>query len=304
MPEIANPDSADDILFVGVGIMGAPMARNLAAAGFSVSVWNRTAEKARAIEGEGVRVVEDLSGLAPARRSVILMVSTGAVADEVLFGSESAPGLSKALAPGSDVIVMSSIPVDVAERQAQRLGRARRIDYVDAPVSGGERGAVDGTLTIMAGGDGAVIDRLRPLFAPMGRVTHVGPVGAGQLAKLANQTIVGVTIGAVAEALLLAEAGGADPRAVREALLGGFADSTVLRQHGARMVDQSFEPGAHCHVQLKDVTTAQALAERYGVDAPLLRRTCDLYAELCETPLRMLDHSALYLHLRDRGKSV
>lgn len=303
MPERENPNSVDDILFVGVGIMGAPMAQNLAAAGFSVSVWNRTMEKARAIEGKGVRIVEDLSGLGLARRSVILMVSTGAVADEVLFGSETAPGLSEALAPGSDVIVMSSIPVDVAERQAQRLWRAR-IDYIDAPVSGGERGAIDGTLTIMAGGDSAVIERLRPLFAPMGRVTHVGPVGAGQLAKLANQTIVGVTIGAVAEALLLAEAGGADPRAVREALLGGFADSTVLRQHGARMVDESFEPGAHCHVQLKDVTTAQALAEHYGVDAPLLRRTRDLYAELCETPLRMLDHSALYLHLRDRGKSV
>ena len=302
MPELTNPDFPDDILFVGVGIMGAPMAQNLAAAGFSVSVWNRTGEKARAIEGEGVRVVEDLSGLTSARRSVILMVSTGAVADEVLFGSETAPGLTDALAPGSDVIVMSSIPVDVAEGQARRLGQAQ-IDYVDAPVSGGERGAIDGTLTIMAGGDCAVIERLRPLFAPMGRVTHVGPVGAGQLAKLANQTIVGVTIGAVAEALLLAEAGGADPRAVREALLGGFADSTVLRQHGARMVDRSFEPGAHCHVQLKDVTTAQALAERYGVDAPLLRRTRDLYAELCETPLRTLDHSALYLHLRARGTS-
>lgn len=303
MADLTDSNSIDSVLFIGAGIMGAPMARNIATSGMTVSVWNRTLEKALAIRANRINVIERLADLKPARRTVILMVSTGAVADEILFGSDAAPGLTTVLEPGSEVVVMSSIPVEVAKRQAQRL-KQEQIDYVDAPVSGGERGAIEATLTIMAGGERAVIERLHPVFEAMGRVSHVGPAGAGQLAKLANQTIVGITIGAVAEALLIAEAGGADPRAVREALLGGFADSEVLRQHGARMIDRAFEPGAHCHVQLKDATTAYALAESYDVEAPLLRQTRDLYTELCDTPRRSLDHSALYLHLRDRSKGL
>lgn len=288
----------DKILFCGVGIMGAPMAQNIAKSGFMVSVWSRSFKKNRAIESDQIRVVEDLNSLENCVCILIIMVSTGDVVDELLFERAQ---LSQKLAPGSTVVVMSSTPVDVAKRQAARL-REAGIDYVDAPVSGGERGAIDGTLTIMAGGDADTVKRLRPIFDAMGRVTHVGPHGAGQLAKLANQTIVGITIGAVAEALLLAEAGGADIRAVRQSLLGGFADSTVLRQHGERMIDSSFEPGAHCHVQLKDVSTAHELALRYGLVSPLLHKTRELYEALCDTALRNLDHSALYLYLQQLKK--
>jgi len=229
------------------------------------------------------------------------MVSTGEVADAVLFDPQD--GAAQALAPGAVVVVMSSIPVETARAQARRLA-ALNVDYLDAPVSGGERGAIAGTLVIMAGGDEAVLDRVRPVFAPLGKVTHVGPTGSGQLAKLDNQLIVGVTIGAVAEALLLVEGGGADPAAVRAALLGGFADSTVLRQHGERMIEGRFEPGAHAATQLKDMRTARLQGEAEGLNLPLTRLVEEFYAAMCSGPRAALDHSALFLELKDRARAA
>src|SRR5690606_34518707 len=156
--------------------------------------------------------------------------------DEVLFSADAAGQcVADAIKPDAVVVVMSSIPVGTAQQQATLL-QQRGIQYVDAPVSGGEKGAKLASLTLMAGGKTEVVERARSLLEHFGRLTHVGPAGSGQLAKLANQTIVGITIDAVAEALLLAEAGGADPAAVRAALMGGFADSTILTQHGERMI--------------------------------------------------------------------
>jgi 2-hydroxy-3-oxopropionate reductase len=175
------------------------------------------------------------------------------------------------------------------------------VSYVDAPVSGGEKGAIEASLTIMAGGDSQIVDKANEILSTMGRVTRVGPVGCGQLAKLANQTIVGITIDAVAEALLLAEAGGANPGAVREALMGGFADSTILRQHGERMIAGNFEPGAKSEVQLKDLRTSRELAESLGLDLPVLRLTESLYQAMCDEGRSELDHSGLFVHLRDRS---
>lgn len=272
--------------------MGAPMAINLARAGFPVAAWNRSPEKLAPLREHGVVAAASPADAAISADVLIVMLSTGAVCDAVLFEA----GAEEALPADATVVVMSSIPVAVARAQAARLA-ARGIGYVDAPVSGGERGAIAGTLSIMAGGEAAVLARLAPVLAPLGRVTHVGPVGAGQLAKLANQAIVGITIGAVAEALLLAEAGGADPNAVLAALQGGFADSTILRQHGARMVARDFVPGARAHVQLKDMRTILAQGEATGVDMPFARLAGTLFERLCaETP--ELDHSALYLLLR------
>lgn len=278
--------------------MGAPMAVNLARAGFPVVAWNRSADKLARLCGEGVTAAASAAEAARDADVLIVMLSTGAVCDGVLFDA----GAAGALPPDATVIVMSSIPVEVARDQAARLA-ARGIAYVDAPVSGGERGAIAGTLSIMAGGDAAVLARLAPVLAPLGRVTHVGPVGAGQLAKLANQAIVGITIGAVAEALLLAEAGGADPNAVLAALQGGFADSTILRQHGARMVTRDFAPGARAEVQLKDMRTILAQGETTGVDMPFARLAGSLFERLCATRPE-LDHSALYLLLREASAGV
>jgi len=288
-----------EILFLGTGIMGAPMARRLGAAGISVAAWNRTAEKAAGLAGAGVRTVQDLRDLSVKPRIVIVMLSTGEVVDQVLFGPAAGCPAVEILAPGSVVIVMSSISVESALQQAERL-QARGIEYVDAPVSGGERGAIAGTLTIMAGGGADTCQRIAPVLTHLGTMTRVGAVGSGQLSKLANQLIVGISIGAVAEALVLAELGGADPRAVYSALQGGFADSTVLRQHGARMLERRFDPGAHCTTQLKDLSTALALGNKLGGAFPLLALCNDLYAALCKSSRQSLDHSALYLDARDR----
>lgn len=302
MPEattdIAN--GTEDVLWLGTGIMGAPMALNLHRAGVRVAVWNRSSAKLAPLKAAGLRTIDSFIALPHLRRTVIIMLSTGEVVDRVLLGSGDEAGLVERLAPGSVVIVMSSIPVDAAQRQAADLA-THHVHYVDAPVSGGESAAKAGTLSIMAGGSGDLLRQLAPLFTPLGKVTWVGPVGSGCLAKLANQLIVGVTISAVAEALVLAELGGANPAAVREALLGGFADSTILRQHGERMLNRRFEPGAHATTQLKDLRTATSLAASLGTDLPMLSLCESLYRDLCDTERRTLDHSALYLACRDRA---
>jgi 3-hydroxyisobutyrate dehydrogenase-like beta-hydroxyacid dehydrogenase len=249
--------------FVGTGIMGGPMARRLAAAGFEVTAWNRNATKLHSLGESGVRLAETAAEAVSGADAVVCMLSTGPVCDAVLL----APGaVVEAMNPGATLVVMSSIPVATARNQAATAAR-RSIAYIDAPVSGGEKGAKAGSLAIMAGGDATAIRHVEPVFAPLGHMTHVGPVGSGSLAKLANQAIVATTITAVAEALLLVERGGADPARVREALLGGFADSTILRQHGRRMVEGDFVPGGPAKYQVKDTSTALACAADLGLRA-------------------------------------
>lgn len=282
--------------FLGTGIMGLPMAGRLAAAGFAVTAWNRTPLKAEALRGAGVRLATRAAEVAQDADAVVCMLSSGPVCDAVLGGE----GVLAAMSPGSVLLVMSSIPVATAQAQAAEAVR-RGLSYIDAPVSGGERGAVEGTLAIMAGGEPAAVERLRPLFAPLGRLTHVGPAGAGSLTKLANQAIVAATIAAVAEALLLAERGGADPARVREALLGGFADSTVLRQHGQRMVEGNFVPGGPAKYQVKDTTAALACAADLGLTLPILHHVDALFRTLVEHGGADLDHSAVLLELRRRN---
>jgi 3-hydroxyisobutyrate dehydrogenase-like beta-hydroxyacid dehydrogenase len=285
------------VAVLGTGIMGAPMARRLAAAGFEATAWNRDPAKAAALAAAGVRPAATAREAVAGAEVVICMLSSGEVCDAVLLGEA---GAAAAMAPGACLVVMSSIPVETARGQAAAcagLGLA----YVDAPVSGGEKGAQEGTLAIMAGGEAETVARLGPVFAPLGRVTHVGPAGAGQLAKLANQMIVAGTICAVAEALLLAERGGADPAQVREALLGGFADSTILRQHGLRMVTGNFAPGGPAKHQVKDTTTARRLAESLGLDLPVLGEVDALFAALVAHGGGDLDHAAALVELRRRN---
>ena len=285
------------VAFLGTGIMGAGMCTHVLRAGYPTRVWNRTRAKADALAVSGALICESAAEAIAGADHVICMLDTGDVIDHVLFADTAGRGAAvDALAAGSVLIVMSSIPVATARRQATRLA-ARGVRYVDAPVSGGEKGATEGTLTIMAGGDADVIEQVRGLLETMGRLTRVGSTGAGQLAKLANQAIVGITIGAVAEALTLARRGGADPAAVREALLGGFADSTILRQHGQRMIERAFTPGARAQIQLKDLHTARVLADEVGVELPLLRLAEQQFQHMCERGLADLDHSALYVLL-------
>lgn len=192
-----------EIAVIGTGIMGAPMAARLAEADFSVKAWNRSAEKAAVLAAKGVQPTATAAEAVAEADVVLCMLSSGPVCDEVLLG---ASGVVSTMKPGAFLLVMSSIPVDSAREQAE-AAKAHGVAYVDAPVSGGEKGATEGTLAIMAGGEQRDVDALRPLLNCLGRVTHVGPVGCGSLAKLANQLIVASTICAVAEALTLVEAG-------------------------------------------------------------------------------------------------
>ena len=282
--------------FVGTGIMGRHMTRRLAAAGHRVTAWNRTAQKAQALSQDGVVVVARAIDVAREADAVICMLSSGPVCDDVLLGDGA---VLAAMRPGSTLIVMSSIPVESARHQS-REAAARGVDYLDAPVSGGEAGAESGKLAIMVGGDDSVFERLRVAFEAMGRPTRVGPAGTGQLAKLVNQMMVASSIASVAEALLFAERGGADPAKVREALLGGFADSTVLRQHGQRMIDGNFVPGGPAKYQVKDTSTALALSRSIGLELPLLSLVDRLFADMVSHGDGDLDHSAILREFRRR----
>jgi 2-hydroxy-3-oxopropionate reductase len=286
------------IAFLGIGLMGVHMATRLLAAGYPLTAWNRTRAKAEPLAAQGARIVDMAVEAAAGADIVITMLENGPVVDEVLFGS----GVAECLRKGALVIDMSSIPPATARIHAERFA-ALGIRYLDAPVSGGTVGAEQGTLAIMAGGEEASVDAVRDVFAVMGRVTRVGPNGAGQLAKLANQTIVAITIGAVSEALLLAAAGGADPRAVRDAIRGGFAESRILELHGKRMLDRNFTPGGLVHVQVKDLDTILAEAAGQGVRLPLVEDVRGRFVQLRdELGGAMLDHAALLLQLEAMNK--
>ena len=280
--------------FIGTGIMGAPMARRLIDAGNDVRAWNRTAAKAAAL---GVTPAETPAAAAAGADVVIVMLSSGPVCDEVILGEH---GVLDAMSAGSLLIVMSSIPVETARHQARAAGE-RHIHYLDAPVSGGEQGAIDGSLAIMAGGDETTFARALPFLEPLGRPVRVGPAGSGQLAKLVNQLVVASTIATVSEAMLLAERGGADPAQVREALLGGFADSTILRAHGQRMIEQDFAPGGPAKWQLKDTRTALSLADSLDLKLPVATLVNQLFEDMVANGDGDLDHSALILELRRRN---
>ncbi|CDZ43901.1 NAD(P)-dependent oxidoreductase [Neorhizobium galegae] len=287
-------ESIQRIAVIGTGIMGGPMAGRLAEAGFAVSGWNRTPEKAAALSDRGVVTAPDAVAAAADADVVICMLSSGPVCETVLMGEH---GVIFAMRPGAILAVMSSIPVETAVALA-KAAADHGVACVDAPVSGGEKGAREGALAIMAGGDAAVVDRLHPVFAPLGRVTHVGPAGSGALTKLANQLIVASTICAVAEALTLAKRGGADPAKVREALLGGFADSTVFRQHGLRMVEGNFQPGGPAKYQVKDTSTALAFARSLGLTLPVSEEVDRLFQAMVDDGDGDLDHSGVILQLQ------
>ncbi|TDH35214.1 NAD(P)-dependent oxidoreductase [Pseudohoeflea suaedae] len=283
------------IAFLGTGLMGGPMARRLAEAGYGISVWNRSPAKAEPLAACAATVCAAPDEAARGADLVITMLTAGPAVHEVLFDT----GVAQAAAPGAIILDMSSIRPAEARAHSGRLAESGR-RHVDAPVSGGTRGAEAGTLAIMAGGDEAAFDEIREVLAVMGRPVRVGPSGAGQLAKLANQAIVGIAIGAVAEATLLVSEGGGDLSAFRQALKGGFADSTILQQHGERMENRDFAPGGRSSVQLKDLDNVLNEAEALGLKLPLVEAVRDRYKRLAG-PLGQgdLDHSALFLELLD-----
>lgn len=284
------------IAVLGTGAMGFPMARRLCEAGHAVHAWNRSGAKARPLAAHGAQVHASAADAARQADFVVCMLESGPVVEEVLFRQDTA----RAMRPGTLFIDMASIQPREARDHAARLA-GLGIPQLDAPVSGGTLGAENGTLAIMVGGKAADFERALPLFQVLGRATLVGPTGAGELAKLANQMIVGITIGAVAEALLLCAKGGADMGKVREAIAGGFADSRILQVHGQRMVERDFAPRAKVAIQLKDMRNALATAEEIGFDAPVTELFERLYAQAADHGLTDLDHSGLFVELAARN---
>lgn len=285
-----------NIAVLGTGLMGYPMARRLSEAGHTVHVWNRTRAKAEGLAAVGATVHDTATGAVQGAEFVVTMLEHGPVVEQVLFEM----GVAGAMKPGTVLIDMSSIKPAEARAHAERLG-GMGITHLDAPVSGGTLGAEAGTLAIMAGGKASTFERVKPLFAALGRATLVGPSGAGQLAKLANQMIVGITIGAVAEALLLCQKGGADPAKVKEAISGGFADSRILQVHGQRMVERDFAPRGRMTVQLKDMRNALETAAGLGFTAPITGLLEQLYADGVDHGFSDLDHAGLFAELARRN---
>ncbi|KWR90476.1 2-hydroxy-3-oxopropionate reductase [Cupriavidus sp. IDO] len=250
--------------FIGLGVMGTPMAQHLLNGGHTLFAHTRSGVP-QALQDAGIQACASAAEVARQSEVVILMLPDTPDVERVLFGEN---GVAAGLARGATVIDMSSIsPIET--REFARRIEAAGGEYIDAPVSGGEVGAKAGTLSIMAGGKQAVFDRVLPLLQLMGKnITLVGAVGDGQVAKVANQVIVALTIEAVSEALVLAARAGADPARVREALMGGFASSRILEVHGERMIKRTFDPGFRIALHQKDLDLALSTARKLGMSLP------------------------------------
>ncbi len=268
----------------GLGLMGRPMARRLIASGLSVKGWNRTELSQSLVSG--IPVVPRLEEATRANFCLLMLADSRAVAD-VLARIE--PGLSA----GQVVVDMGTSDPESSRHHAARL-HARGIGWVDAPVSGGPDGAEKGSLAIMVGGSESDVAKVRPMLDALGTPVRVGEAGAGHTAKLINQVIVGLIIEAVAEALVLAEKAGLDPRLVQQALRGGYADSRILQIHGTRMLERSYVPGGRVKTHLKDLKMALHLASSVSARTPNLRTVTDLYQKLVDRGEGDLDHSALH----------
>ena len=281
---------SDRIGFIGLGIMGKPMAKRLADAGFPLVVHNRSRAAVEELTDAGADAATSPREVAERSDVVITMLPDSPDVEAVVLGED---GVVDGLGEGMLLIDMSTIAPATA-RRVHALLAERGVEAIDAPVSGGEPAAIDGQLSIMAGGSDAALARAEPIFAELGKATtHIGGPGAGQVAKAANQVVVALTIQAVAEALTLASKADVDPARVREALLGGFAQSKILEAHGEKMLEDRFEPGFRIELHRKDVGIALETAREQGVALPATALVGELFNALIAQGSGRLDHSAL-----------
>jgi 3-hydroxyisobutyrate dehydrogenase-like beta-hydroxyacid dehydrogenase len=286
------------IAFLGIGLMGLPMAKNLLKAGYALTAWNRTRAKAEPLAVDGAKVVNTVAEAVKDADIVITMLEAGPTVIEVV------KVVIPAMKQGTIVIDMSSTKQSEAKDLYAMLAKVG-VSFIDAPVSGGVLGAEAATLAIMAGGSEADFEKIKPVLAAMGRPTLVGPAGCGQIAKLCNQLIVGGTLSIISEAMLLAEAGGADPAAMRTAIRGGFAESRLLEVHGQRMLDRNFAPGGQVKSQAKDMENILIAAKEAGVTLPVSTLVTEIYRSIVDK-FPNADQSAALLALErmNPGKRV
>jgi len=281
----------DRIGFIGLGIMGKPMSLNLLKAGFPLVVHSRSPGPVVEVEKQGATAASSAAEIAAAADIIITMLPDSPDVEKVLAGEK---GIFSGLRPGARLIVMSTISPVVTRRLAEEA-KSRGATLLDAPVSGGEVGAINGTLSIMVGGPEEAFRRALPVFQALGKdIVRVGESGAGQVAKACNQIVIALTLEAVAEALVLARKAGVDPAKVREALLGGFAQSRVLDVHGQRMLSRDFKPGFKARLHAKDMEIALAAGREYGVALPGAALVREMLKALLASGHEDDDHSALY----------
>ena len=286
------------IAFIGTGLMGYPMASNLLKKKLNLKVFSRTIDKAKPLEKLGAVVSNSLGEAVKDTDIIITMLTDDAAVEKVLGDKEFLNNL-KSL---STVIDMSSIKPKIAIQYGKIL-EEKGINFLDAPVSGGTIGAEDGSLAIMVGGDQKVFDYALDTLKIMGNPTLVGPIGSGQVSKLANQIIVGVTIGAVAEAITLCEKAGVDANKFIKALSGGFADGKILQNHGKRMIDKDFSPKGKVSTHLKDMNNILECAGDFDTKLPISSLIKEMFNSLVERGNDNDDHSALYKEIENQNKT-
>ncbi len=275
--------------FIGIGLMGFPMAKNLLRSGYKLNVFNRSIDKANLLKEFGAKISGSVVELVKNSEVIITMLTDDAAVDQVMGNTDFIHNLR----PGTTIIDMSSVKPETAIKHANNL-KKKQINYLDSPVSGGTIGAEEASLAIMTGGEQKVFDEVDSILKKMGNPTLVGPVGSGQVSKLANQIIVGLTIGAVAEAVTLCEKAGADPNKMISALTGGWADSKVLQTHGKRMINRDFSPKGKTFTQLKDMNNILECANSFNTHLPISNLVKQMYKTLVENGHGNDDHSSLY----------
>ena len=276
--------------FIGLGIMGKPMARNLLKAGYSLVVHNRSQAAVKELEKEGAKAVGSSQEVAAQSEIVITMLPDSPDVELVYAGER---GVFAGARKGMLLIDMSSISPVVARKLA-RAAEGKGVEMLDAPVSGGEVGAINAALSIMIGGKAPAVERAMPIFQALGKnIVHIGDAGAGQVAKAANQVVVGLTIAAVSEALVLSAKAGVDPAKVRQVLLGGFAQSRILDAHGQKMLERNFKPGFRIRLHEKDLSIALATGREYGVPLLLTAVVDQMMNSMKATGKGDLDHAGL-----------
>ena len=286
------------IAFIGTGLMGYPMAKNLINKKLNLKVFSRTLEKAKPLEKLGAIIANSLGEAVKETDIVITMLTDDEAVEKVLGDQEFLNNLKNS----STVIDMSSIKPKISIQYGKLL-KDRNIHFLDAPVSGGTIGAEEGSLAIMVGGDQNVFDEAFDTLKIMGNPTLVGPIGSGQVSKLANQIIVGVTIGAVAEAITLCEKAGVDANKFIKALSGGFADGKILQNHGKRMIDRDFSPKGKVSTHLKDMNNILECAGNFKTKLPISNLIQEMFKSLVDQGNDNDDHSALYKEIENINKS-
>ena len=287
---------ADTVGFIGLGIMGKPMAKNLIEAGHELVVFNRTQSKAEELAGDGATVAGSPREVAERSDVIITMLPDSPQVEEVLVGEN---GVLEGIKEGALVVDTSTISSVVTEELAAKV-KEKGASMLDAPVSGGDVGAIEGTLSIMVGGSEEDFERARPLFEAMGKtVTHVGETGAGQVVKAANQIVVALTIEAVSEALVLGSKGGVAPEKILDVLGGGLAGNKVMEVKREKMLTHSFDPGFRIELHHKDLGIALAAGREYGVTLPVTAVVDQMLQELKMKGRGDRDHSALLTLIED-----